>query len=359
MLRGNQFAELNRHFTEIQAAYKSGLITDEDLLADFRVFYATDPALESKYELWVRQMPNSYVAHLARGIYYKKVGQERRGGNFISDTAQAQIEGMERALALASEDLRASLSLDEKPLLSYLHLIQVRMFQGRSEENRSLLNSANKIDPRNFIVRQAYMYGLQTRWGGSVEEMRQYLNECRSAQLSASQLQTLEGLVEEDDGWSKQHQDGDWQGAVKSYLKAAELKPEGSCEPCGPVGKAADALFDAGKYQDAIPLYSKVLGNAPNSIPTLDHRGFSELQVGDPTSAITDLTRAADLGDPYAMDTLGKMYLVGTSVPADRDTAIRWLKRAAALGYQPSRDILPMALNPAMKPLPNPDGPRL
>jgi hypothetical protein len=60
LLRGNQLSELNSRYTQIQNAYKSGLITDDDLLAAFRVFYATDPTLESKYALWVQKMPNSY-----------------------------------------------------------------------------------------------------------------------------------------------------------------------------------------------------------------------------------------------------------------------------------------------------------
>jgi TPR repeat protein len=72
-----------------------------------------------------------------------------------------------------------------------------------------------------------------------------------------------------------------------------------------------------------------------------------------------DFSHAADLGDAYAMDMLGRMYLLGTSVPQDHDKAIQWLERAAALGYQPSKELLPMALNPAMKPLLEPGSPRL
>jgi TPR repeat protein len=75
--------------------------------------------------------------------------------------------------------------------------------------------------------------------------------------------------------------------------------------------------------------------------------------------AVIDFTRAANLGDPYAIDMLGKMYLLGTSISPNHDKAIEWLERAAALGYQPSKDILPMALNPAMKPIPELGSPRL
>ncbi len=109
----------------------------------------------------------------------------------------------------------------------------------------------------------------------------------------------------------------------------------------------------------ATELYSKVLAGAPDSISNLDHLGFSELQVDKPQLAIIDFKRAANLGDAYAMDMLGKMYLLGTSVPQDRVRAIQWLERAAAPGYQPSKEILPMARNSAMQPRLEPGGPRL
>jgi tetratricopeptide (TPR) repeat protein len=359
LLTSNQFAELDRRYTEIQNAYRTGSLTDEDLRAAFRVFYATDATLESKYTLWVRQMPHSYVAHLARGIYYKKLGQERRGDKFISDTSEAQLNGMRDAFALASQDLFASLSLDDQPLLSVMHAIDLSNFLGQPDESRRLLDLAIKIDPHNFIVREKYMGTLQTRWGGSVGQMKLFWNECRKAHLSAAHLQSLKALVDEDEGWSKRYREGDAGGAVHAYLKAAKLKPEGSCKPCGPIGEAADALFDSGRFKEAIPLYSKVLNAAPDSISTLDHRGFSELQVAQPTGAVADFTHAADLGDAYAMDMLGKMYLLGTSIPQDRDKAIQWLKRAAALGYGPSKELLPSALDPNRTPLPEPGGPRM
>jgi tetratricopeptide (TPR) repeat protein len=321
LLRANQFSELNKRYTEIQNSYKSRMITDEQLLAAFRVFYATDATLESKYALWVEQTPRSYVAHLARGIYYKKLGQERRGGQSIGDTTQEQLAGMETALKIASEELHTSLSLDDKPLLSYLHGIHVHMYLGETDQIRALLDGAIKIDPQNSIVRQAYMDSLETRWGGSVAEMRQFLDECRKAGLSPSHLQGLEAQVQEDEGWSKQYQEGDLNAAAKAYLKAAQMKPENSCKPCGPIAEAADAFFNAGNFSRAIELYSKVLADAPDSISNLDHRGFSELQVGKAQVAIVDFTRAANLGDAYAMDMLGRMFLLGTSVPQDRVTA--------------------------------------
>ena len=91
----------------------------------------------------------------------------------------------------------------------------------------------------------------------------------------------------------------------------------------------------------------------------MTYRGFSEMQLDQPQAAIADNTRAATLGDAYSMDMLGRIYLVGRSVPQDRDKAIEWLRRAVALGYQASKELLPLAMNKDLQPLLAPGGPKL
>src|SRR6188768_804247 len=74
LLSTAQYAQLDRRLTSIQGAYKRGAIDDVKLREAFRSFYFTTPSLAKNFDQWVREFPESYVAHLARGIYYKKVG---------------------------------------------------------------------------------------------------------------------------------------------------------------------------------------------------------------------------------------------------------------------------------------------
>ena len=224
LLMADQFAELDRRFGAIQQQYKDGTISDESLRAAFRVFYTTDAELEPHYEAWVRESPNSYVA-ICQGIYYKKLGAERRGGGFISETSDKQLAGMEAANEVAYREFAASLTLDNKPLLTYLHSIDLRTDVGDKAGARRLLDAAVGIDPKNFIAREKYMGSLQTRWGGSVEEMRSFLKECRAAGISAAHLRDLEALVVEDEAWVHRYQDGDAQAAARDYQRAARLYP--------------------------------------------------------------------------------------------------------------------------------------
>jgi hypothetical protein len=71
LLRAGQFEMLDSKFGSLQASYERGTLDDEDLRAAFRVFYDTRASLAPIYESWTSKFPRSYVAHLARGIYYK------------------------------------------------------------------------------------------------------------------------------------------------------------------------------------------------------------------------------------------------------------------------------------------------
>jgi tetratricopeptide (TPR) repeat protein len=359
LLREGQFNELDRRFTAIQVAYEHRRLSDEDLRAAFRVFYATDASLEPAYQAWVEASPQSYVAHVARGIYYKKVGQERRGTDVIARTSDTQLDGMDHAYAIASEEFTASAPLTAKPLLSFFHAIDISTSAGDREESRRLLDRALAVDPRTFIVREKYMASLETRWGGSVDEMKEFLAACRHAKLSRAHLHELEASVAEDEGWTLQFQAGNAAAAKAAYLRAAKLDRKNSCRPCGPIAKAAGAAFDSGDFNGAIELYSKVLKQWPDAGEIRAHRGLSRLQINDVAGALEDLNGAAALNDPFAMEILGKMYLLGESVPRDRDKAIEWLTKSANLGWAESQAILPLAMNPAMTPMLRPGTPKL
>lgn len=359
LLAGQQYQALDARLSAAQRDYKRGLIDDVQLREVFRAFYFTDPALAKRFDEWVQQFPKSYVARLARGIYWKKIGQERRGPQSAAETTREQFKGMEDAFARAIKDFQASMTLDDKPLLSLLHEITIYKLQGRGEWGRSLMDRAIKLDKNNYVVRYAYMDALQSPWGGDVELMKDFLEECRAAKLSAPQMRTLEALVAQDQAWTYRYRKRNGVAAARAYLTAAQLDPEKSCRYCDSIHQAGDALFEEGDYAGAIKLYSKVLASDANAVTALNHRAFSALQLGDAQSAVKDFTRAANLGDAYAQDMLGRMYLLGTSVPKDRNTAIAWLEKAAAQGYRPAQELLPMAQDANYDIQPLPGGPRL
>jgi beta-lactamase regulating signal transducer with metallopeptidase domain len=208
LLMQSQFAELDRRMNGYQGGYKSHVLNEDALLRAFAAFDVADPALEPKLNGWVAAFPRSYAAHLARGGYYFVCGTQTRGTRDVAHTTAAQLSGMSLYYGKAQQDLKDSLALDARPLLSYNLLIRIEMESGTQQAARSFLNAALKIDPKAMSVRRAYMRSLQTRWGGSLNEMLAFMQETRKAGFSDDQLWTLEKLIDEERHWLARYQSG-------------------------------------------------------------------------------------------------------------------------------------------------------
>jgi Domain of unknown function (DUF4034) len=204
LLRQSRYVELDGKMNGIQRSYEFGRITDERLLHEFRAFYDTDPALAGRYDAWVEKMPRSYSALVARGIYLRYLGKQVRGGAYIEDTPRQQIEAMSTYLARAMRDYNASLTLTKKPLLTYHSIIAVTMLDamiGGDDLARRMLNESIRVDPRNFVVRYKYFASLQTRWGGSLQQMLDFEKQARAAGLSDAQLRYFANMLVAERRW--------------------------------------------------------------------------------------------------------------------------------------------------------------
>ena len=165
LLNTERFVELDARFSAIQADYRNNVISDEQLRNAFRVFYDTDVALQVKYDAWIGKYPKSYVARLARGVYYRKTGQNRRGGEFTASTTDSQLQGMDAAFGLAMQDLKVSAALEKRPLLTYFNEMSIAIYEGDTREIRALLDQSLTVDPQNVIIRHEYMMKSRTPVG--------------------------------------------------------------------------------------------------------------------------------------------------------------------------------------------------
>jgi tetratricopeptide (TPR) repeat protein len=340
LLTSDHYELLDHYFSGVQRDYVEGKISDETLRNAFRAFYDTSSVLEPKYDVWVRQYPQSYVARLARGIYYKKMGQARRGTDFIDNTSLMQLAGMELAYHRALADFRASENLDKRPLLTYMHMMDVSSQAGDLAANRAILDAAIRVDPTNFVVRQKYMISLEPRWGGSREQMKGFLEECRNAQLNAATLRRLEAVIVGDQAQAE-YDSKNYGAATPGYRTALDMGAETICWEC-----AAYAASDQKQYADAIKFYSMMLQDSPSDAATLARRAYAYSQLEDP-KALDDFTAAANLGDAYAQNELGKYNLYGVPglVPQNRERAIDWFRKAAAHGDPDGKRNLAAALS--------------
>jgi beta-lactamase regulating signal transducer with metallopeptidase domain len=209
LLRQGQYAELERRMSGFQSSYEAGTLGDLDLLHEFSAFALTDPALKDSFDDWIAAYPKSYVARLARGMYYFDSGVQTRGKRYMSHTTAEQVRGMRLYLAESSADLQASLALDAKPMISYNLLIRINLELGDRDAKQARLESALRLDPIAMAARRPYMISLETRWGGSLNEMLSFLQASQQAGLSAEQLAMLQQLVDKEREWLQKHSNAD------------------------------------------------------------------------------------------------------------------------------------------------------
>ncbi len=336
LLEERKFNELEQTFEHYQREYEAGRLDDWTLLNRYHAFYSISPETGTLLSEWIAQQPKSYHARLARGIHYRKVGENRRGVKFVADTPPENLEELHRNLAVARKDLEASLPLTRKPIVSVVHLMNVTMHREGGRANRKWLDEAIRIDPNNFGARRRFMYTLEPRWGGSYPEMWAFLEECRKQKLKDSHLRTYESIIyiDQANAFSQGRQD---ERALPLYKKALDLL-EGfdNNERRTALEQYARSAIEAKNYAEAISALNDLERLRPRwgYIQTL--RGNAYLAQGRKDDAWRAYLRGAELDDARSLYMAGWVYFHGTSpsVPRDEKKGLAMLKRAADLGLE-------------------------
>jgi tetratricopeptide (TPR) repeat protein len=342
LLRKGDFQHLEQYFSGIQGRFRSGQASAEELRNAFRAFYPTDRSLAPKYDAWVNKYPNSYAARVARGIYYKKIGYEERGGNYVSQTSEMQLANMDQAMQNAIRDFGDSIKMDQKPFLSYFNMIDITSSYAGIAYTRQIYDHAIRLAPTIVDVRRKYMLALEGKWGGSLEQMKEFLDECKRESLPKAQLDALESMVYEDQALTLE-QAGDHAGAESAYRKAIELGGT-DCDTCVALS-LSNVLVGENKIADAIPFLNRYVADHPLDMSILEWRASLYLMIRKVPEAMADLTKAADAGEPAGQNQLGVLYMTGVPELMNPDAAkgVAWLRQAAAQGNVDAKRNLPGA----------------
>ncbi|MEZ0226815.1 MAG: DUF4034 domain-containing protein [Alphaproteobacteria bacterium] len=194
----SRYADLDSELNGIQKSYEAGKISDETLDDYFSNFYTTNAAAERGLDAWIRAYPKSYAARQGRCTYFLATASVARGTKFVKDTSAKELAGMELYLSRAAADCRAAAPLTKKPILSYKNLIQIAQMGGGRDTRKQMLDFANIVDPKNSVVRVQYMFGLQTKWGGSLQQMQDFLAQAKLAGVSEQGIEQLYNLILEE-----------------------------------------------------------------------------------------------------------------------------------------------------------------
>lgn len=223
--RGN-YEAVERAFATLQSKFAAGKATEYELLDAYKIFYQKEDNYRTFLNNWISAYPNSASAYLARGVYFRKLGEFRRGENYISQVPREHLKYMEQMFVLAEKDLATSLRLNPKSYLAVLHLLNMAQFVGNDRAAKKYLDLGQEVLPANFILRARYLIHLAPRWGGSYQDMEKFIEECRAQGLPTNRTNLLRAIMYNDVGFSAEEQ-GNIDAARTAYENALTLAQSG------------------------------------------------------------------------------------------------------------------------------------
>ena len=335
-LKAGDFKSMERYFSGLQRSYEAGQLSDKQLYQGFRSLYQDDDTNAPYFNQWVKAYPKSYSARLARGAYLYRMGWVARGYEFINNTPPERIARMEDYVAKSRPDLTDSLKLTAKPYLSALYLLNVEILDGSADARRHWFDLGTLIDPNNSLLRMRYMFSLQPRWGGSIDKMAAFFNECVRRNAPAATLAELRlSLASEmaealPPKASSAERLGRWNEVIELAQAAGEPPPPQA------LAAYARSAWDSNRRDDADRSLAKLAQLDVNDAWTLSQMAWIYVHEQRMAEGWAVLTRAATLNDAWSQFAVGKTLIQGCpeiKLTADRAAGRLWIQRSADQGF--------------------------
>lgn len=296
LLENGKYEEVDSLFSACQKDYEEKIIGEEVIVDLFDNFDSTDMHIEDLTTEWIKLIPDSYSAYLARGIYYTNMGWLSRGYAYIDTTKKEQFDEMADYFSKAEKDLLKALELNPKLIVAYGELMSISMVGGKGKGERYWLEKAEQIDPSSFLIRKTYMYSLQPKWGGSLEEMKAFVGESEQYFAENPKLKILIGYI--------------------PYSIADMIKNKNRVEAIPYFDLAIEQgdysffYFERGKnyyklkrYDEALKDFNRVINDIPRPVKSLRLRADINFEKGNTESAYEDIEKALKL-DPLEPEVL-------------------------------------------------------
>ncbi|MCB1955634.1 MAG: DUF4034 domain-containing protein [Rhodocyclaceae bacterium] len=195
LLTRRDFAGLEARMAALEADFARDYGAEDRLFKTLDAFDQWGDAQKGPLDAWVAASPDHYQPYLARAAYWVEQGWDTRGRNWATKTSDAQIAGMKRCFARASQDLETAARLNPRSILPHYLRIRIAVAVADLPETSASLRRALAISPASYRVRNAYLNGLKPRWHGSHREMRQYVAESQHYVAQNPRLSHLEAEV--------------------------------------------------------------------------------------------------------------------------------------------------------------------
>ena len=110
-LRAGEYQSLERRLTALNESYVKGELPEKLVKHAFHGFANSSTDLATNLDDWIRNFPDSFAAHTARGMYFQNLGWLARQGRLARDTDPEQFERMGVYFDKARADFEAALAI--------------------------------------------------------------------------------------------------------------------------------------------------------------------------------------------------------------------------------------------------------
>lgn len=170
------------------------------LVDAYRPLYMREDVLGDALAAWVEKFPKSHPVHLARGTYYRKLGELNRGTGFVGEVGGSKLGYKATVFGTAQEELLSAMPLTPKPYLAALKLLNIARYRGDERAADRFLELGNAALPKNMLLRGRYQDHLAPRWGGSYVKMEAFVVRCRKEGLPAGDVGLIAAIIDNDKG---------------------------------------------------------------------------------------------------------------------------------------------------------------
>lgn len=291
-------------------------------------------------DAWKRDLPHSAYAYAASGYAYVQMAADARGGQYIADTPQSNIDAMDKLLSQADADLRHAIELDPRLTPAYIAMVHAG---GLSLGRTYGLDAARRglaMAPDNYSIYSMQMWLQQPRWGGSLSAMKQLADQAR---VHAKGNPLLVLLQSEQPFYQVDTCECDKDTELAAYpaafdqitssanLLSAGNAATGSKHPEVSVVYLSEALrfnqglddarvrraYDLVEFDEAgwaVAEASQLIAASPRNEAALKVRGHAYEAMEDYTHAEQDFRAALalDPGDLWSLGQLGEMFVYWT-----------------------------------------------
>jgi tetratricopeptide (TPR) repeat protein len=150
-----------------------------------------DPKFLDGLNAWVSHRPEAALPYLIRAKYYTDTAWVIRGDDFDNAVPEAHKQAFEEFLGRAQDDVRRSIALDPNIPWSYFLLMQISGSSESSQQLDQVFHQGIARFPAYYELYRERLFYLQPKWGGSSEDMHQFVNQYAGTAPAFSPLKLL------------------------------------------------------------------------------------------------------------------------------------------------------------------------